>query len=160
MKTSNWVPKRKEIQVRYLPVDRESYRVNDPKGSYYSVRWNPKPISEPRKVELASVSPDEYWRTLGGRGSHGEFPVVVTREYFRKKGFTVLASEPRLMSPMDAMPEGYVLCSYPGYRRRGAECFQKMGEIFGTDVIAELNAAMDVERMRWPRWSQLAQALQ
>ena len=160
MKTPDWVPKRKEIQIGYSPGDRDSYRVNDPEGRYYSVRWNPKPINEARRVELAGVSPDKYWKTLGGRGSHGEFPVVVTHEYFRKKGFTVLASEPRLIGPMDTTPEGYVLCSYPGYRRKGAECYQRMIEIFGAETLAKLNAAMDYERKRWPRWSQLAQALQ
>ena len=151
MKTSDWFPKRKEIQIGYSPADRGSYRVNDPYGRYFSVRWNPKAINEARRVELASVSPDKYWKTLGGRGSHGEFPVVVTREYFRKKGFTVLASEPRLISPMDAMPEGYVLCSYPGYRKRGAECYQRMVDIFGADVLTELNAEMDIARKKHGR---------
>jgi hypothetical protein len=64
----------REIAVPYEPSQYELYRAGDSTCCFHAVRW---PLS-------------------AGRGKFGEFPLVVAREHFRKLGYTVLASEPRL----------------------------------------------------------------
>lgn len=115
-----WEPER-EIEVPYEPVQHELYRAGDPTCRFHAVRW---PLSE-------------------GRAKFGEFPLVVAREHFRKLGYTVLASEPRL--PRE---EGFIFVSYPGKRRAGDPAYRRMEAIFGARVLAELNEEADIAKRK------------
>jgi len=89
-----------ELEIPFDLKQLSLYRRGDKTGVYYPVRW---PLKQ-------------------GRGRWGEFPLVVVREHYRKLGYTVLASEPRL-----AEGQGFILLSYPGYRKRrhralGGQC--------------------------------------
>jgi hypothetical protein len=66
---------------------------------------------------------------------------VVAREHFRKVGYTVLASEPRL--PKE---EGFIVVSYPGKRRAGDPAYRRMEAIFGAQVLADLNEEADIAK--------------
>jgi hypothetical protein len=77
----------------------------------------------------------------GGRAKFGEFPLVVAREYYRKLGYSVLASEPRL--PRE---EGFILVSYPGKRLAGDPAYRRMESIFGAQVLATLNEKADIAK--------------
>lgn len=112
---------RREIPVPYDPIQYDLYRAGDPTCAFHSVRW---PLS-------------------AGRGRHGEFPLVVVREHFRKLGYSVLASEPRL--PVD---EGFILVSYPGKRRKRDPAYLRMEAIFGERELAELNELADAAKLK------------
>ena len=79
-----------------------------------------------------------------GRGKYGEFPLVVVREHYRKLGYFVLASEPRLPEG-----EGFVLVSYPGYRKARHRTYAQMANLLGTDLatLDDLNRAADKAKM-------------
>ena len=106
----------REILVPYEPIQHDLYRAGDPTCCFHSVRWP----------------------SNAGRGIFGEFPLVVAREHFRKLGYTVLASEPRL--PRE---EGFILVAYPGKRRAGDPAYRRMEAIFGDRKLAELNERAD-----------------
>jgi hypothetical protein len=118
MKNDLWEPGR-EFKVPYEPSQHVLYRAGDPACNFHAVRW---PLSE-------------------GRAKFGEFPLVVAREHFRKLGYTVLASEPRL--PRE---EGFILVSYPGKRRAGDPAYRRMEAIFGVQVLADLNEEADIAK--------------
>ena len=61
-----------------------------------------------------------------------EFPLVVVREHYRRMGYVVLASEPRLSNE-----EGFILLSYPGKRRAGDPAYRRMETIFGAYFLQE-----------------------
>lgn len=88
------------------------YQSGDKSCIYHSVRW---PLKQ-------------------GRGKWGEFTLVVVREHYRRLGYTVLASEPRLPDG-----QGFILLSYPGYRKRRHGAYTQMGKLLGTD-LATLDA--------------------
>jgi hypothetical protein len=83
------------------------------------------------------------WPRSVGRSKHGEFPVVVVREHFRKLGYSVWAAEPEL--PDD---DGFILVSFPGKRRSGHPAFARMETFFGSDVLKELNASADDKKRK------------
>jgi hypothetical protein len=56
---------------------------------------------------------------------------VVVREHYRKLGYTVLASEPRL-----AEGQGFILLSYPGYRKRRHRAYTQMAALLDTALVA------------------------
>jgi hypothetical protein len=120
MKNRLWEVGR-EIAVPYEPIQYDLYRAGDPTCCFHAVRW---PLN-------------------AGRGKLGEFPLVVVREHFRKLGYTVLASEPRL--PGD---DGFILVSYPGKRRVGDPAYRRLEAIFGDRKLAELNELADVAKRR------------
>jgi hypothetical protein len=141
---------RSELLIPYDPIEKKLYALGEPSCRYYQIRWNPLPINAASKLKISSARPGpDYWKHfLGGRASHGEFPVVFVREYFRWLGYTVLASEPRLARPNTnpPEPEGYVLLSYPG-ARDPKHChhhnYQRMADIFGEAKIEKLNETAD-----------------
>ena len=110
-----------EITVEYDPVEHNLYRRGDPRCAYHQVRW---PFT-------------------AGRAKYGEFPLVVVREHYRRMGYVVLASEPRLSNE-----EGFILLSYPGKRRAGDPAYRRMETIFGADVLQELNKLSDAAKRR------------
>ena len=115
-----WKPKSPEYEVQYSPSEYDLYRNNDPSSKYADVRW---PL-------------------LRGRGRHGEFPLIVVREHFRNKGYSVLASEPELPNL-----EGFLLVSYPGKRRNNHPAFIQMERFFDRDIIEELNTVADQQKI-------------
>lgn len=94
------------------------YRCGDKACVYHSVRW---PLKQ-------------------GRGKWGEFPLVVAREHYRRLGYTVLASEPRLPNG-----QGFILFSYPGHRKSCHLAYTKMAKLLGTNLAAldDLNRIAD-----------------
>ena len=100
-----------ELTVPFDPRQIELYRKKDPACIYHSVRW-----------------PGELRR---GREQTGEFPLVVVREQYRRKGYTVLASEPNLPDG-----QGFILVSFPGYRKRRHPAYTQMARLLGTDIEA------------------------
>ncbi len=118
MRSHLWEAER-EIAVPYEPIQYDLYRADDRTCCFHAVRW---PLN-------------------AGRGKFGEFPLVVVREHFRKLGYTVLASEPRL-----PRKEGFILVSYPGKRRAGDPAYRRMEAIFGARVLAELNEEADIAK--------------
>jgi hypothetical protein len=109
------MPTQFSVEELTIPFDAPQlslYRCGDKVCLYHSVRW---PLME-------------------GRGKYGEFPLVVVREHFRGLGYTVLASEPRLPKG-----EGFVLLSYPGYRKARHYAYTQMASLLGTD-LATLDA--------------------
>ncbi|HXH49677.1 MAG TPA: hypothetical protein VNM47_10045 [Terriglobia bacterium] len=100
-----------ELAVPFDPVQIELYRKRDPACIYHSVWW-----------------PQELRR---GRERTGEFPLVVVREHFRRLGYTVLASEPRLPDG-----QGFILLSFPRYRERRHPAYTQMASLLGTDIEA------------------------
>lgn len=112
------------VTITYDAPEYDLYRASDKTCTFHSVRW---PLRE-------------------GRGRRGEFPLVVVREHFRKQGYVVLASEPRLPNE-----EGFIVVSYPGKRSSGDPAYRRMQDIFGADVLAELNARADAAKIRATR---------
>jgi hypothetical protein len=148
---TDWKPRAGEKKIPFDPIDKEKYMLNRPDGRYYKVRWNPEPISEKRRRELASAEGKDYWKTMGGRGARGEFPLVVAREYYRADHYTVWASEPRLVHPETREPEGFVVLSYAGARNprhTHHHNYQRMADIFGADLLERLNRKADAEKKR------------
>jgi len=112
----HWKPRSPEVRVPYGPGEDRLYRLGDPSSRYATVRW---PLN-------------------AGRGKHGEYPLVVVREHYRKLGFTVWASEPELPDE-----SGFILVSFPGKRRAQHSAYVRMQRIFGAPTLARLNAAAD-----------------
>jgi hypothetical protein len=107
-----------EITIPFDPRQLSLYRSRDETCDYHSVRW---PLHQ-------------------GRGKWGEFPLVVVREHYRRLGYTVLASEPRLPDG-----QGFVLLSFPGYRKRRHPAYTQMASFLGTELAAldDLNRMAD-----------------
>jgi hypothetical protein len=107
-----------ELTVPFDSKQLSLYRSGDKDCIYNSVRW---PLGQ-------------------GRGKWGEFPLVVVREHYRGMGYTVLASEPRLPEG-----QGFILLSYPGYRKRRHPAYTQMANLLGTDeaVLNDLNREAD-----------------
>ena len=101
-----------ELTIPFNPRQFSLYRSGDETFDYHLVRW---PLKE-------------------GRGKWGEFPLVVVREYYRKLGYTVLASEPRLPDG-----QGFVLLSFSGHRKTRHRTYSQMAKLLGTD-LATLDA--------------------
>ncbi len=120
MSRPSWKPGA-EIAIYYDPKQYELYRCRKPECEFHSVRW---PLQE-------------------GRGRFGEFPLVVAREYFRRLGYTVRASEPRLPGA-----EGFILVAYPGKREARDPAYRRMEAVFGARVLAELNTRTDKAKRR------------
>jgi hypothetical protein len=98
-----------ELNISFDPRQLALYRRGDKACIYYPVRW-----------------PLNY-----GRGKWGEFPLVVVREHYRRLGYTVLASEPRLPDG-----QGFILLSYPGYRKGRHSAYAQMAKLLGTELAA------------------------
>jgi hypothetical protein len=81
--------------------------------------------------DKACIYDSVRWPLAQGRGKWGEFPLVVVREHYRKLSYTVLASEPRLPDG-----QGFVLLSYPGYRKRRHPAYTQMAKLLGTELVA------------------------
>jgi VRR-NUC domain len=107
-----------ELKIPFDLKQRLLYRRGDKACVYYPVRW---PLKQ-------------------GRGRWGEFPLVVVREHYRKLGYTVIASEPRLPDGL-----GFILLSYPGYRKRRHRAYTQMAHLLGTElaVLDGLNRKAD-----------------
>ena len=116
-----WTPKNGELTIDFDQADLDHYRADDPTGRYFDVRW-------PRSI---------------GKSHHGEFPLVVAREAFRRRGFTVWASEPEL--PHDG---GFILVAYPGKRERRHPAYERMVAMFGEATLRRLNRTADEEKER------------
>jgi hypothetical protein len=99
----------RELTIPFDLKQLSLYRCGDKTCVYDSVRW---PLNQ-------------------GRGKWGEFPLVVVREHYRRLGYTVLASEPRLPDG-----QGFILFSYPGYRKRRHLAYTQMEMLLGTDLAA------------------------
>ncbi len=119
-----WKPKDNELEVPFDPSELKRYKSKDPAGLYFSVGW-------PRSL---------------GKSRHGEFPVVVAREYFRAEGYTVLASEPELPNG-----EGFLLVAYPGKRERRHPAYERMVEHFGDAVLERLNRCADRRKIEYSK---------
>ena len=65
---------------------------------------------------------------------------MVVREHYRRLGYTVLASEPRLPNG-----QGFILLSYPGYRKRRHPAYTQMANLLGAELAAldDLNRKAD-----------------
>jgi len=113
--TESWKAGR-ETKIPYDRQQEQLYRDEDPACVFHKARW---PLR-------------------AGRGRYGEFPLVVAREHYRTKGYTVLASEPRLPNG-----EGFIVLAYPGKRRARDLAYQRMEDIFGWKIVADLNARAD-----------------
>jgi hypothetical protein len=100
-----------ELAVPFDSRELELYRNGDSACIYHSVRW-----------------PEEC---TVGRGKWGEFPLVVVREHYRRLGYSVLASEPRLPDG-----QGFILLSFPGYRKRRHPAYTQMASLLGTNIEA------------------------
>lgn len=130
-------------KVEMVPFDEDdriAYSRNDPSNPYYRVRWFPLPL-----MQDASLGPEYFARAVGGKGKYGEFPLVVVREYYRRKGYIVWASEPRLFNPITGEAEGYAAMSYPAARKptdKNHHAYLRMYAIFG-EKLEKLNKAAD-----------------
>lgn len=111
----------------------------------YAKNWQPKEIV---KVECHPNGAYPAWplEGQGGRAdkSLGEFSLRVAREHFRREGYTVLASEPRLPNN-----EGFILLSYPRKRERRDAAYEQMVDIFGRDTLELLNAVADAVKIHY-----------
>jgi len=116
----SWKSSLPEIKIPFDAKEYELYKKNDPASKYSDGRW-----LFPR-----------------GRTKHGEFPVIVVREYYRKLGYTVWVSEPE-------MPDqsGFILASYQGKRRSNHPAYQRMKRIIGPDLVENLNKKADEEKI-------------
>ncbi|MCJ7706900.1 MAG: hypothetical protein MUO38_04690, partial [Anaerolineales bacterium] len=111
-----WQPRAPELLIPFAPREDLLYRLAHATSRYSTVRW-------PRAV---------------GRSKHGEFPLVVVRQHFRRLGYTVWASEPELPDG-----SGFILVSFPGKRRAHHPAYARMEAIFGNGTLAELNRIAD-----------------
>src|SRR5215471_13927114 len=107
-----------ELKIQFDSTQLSLYRSGNKACIYHSVRW---PLEQ-------------------GKSKRGEFPLVVVREHYRSRGYKVLASEPRLPDG-----EGFILLSYPGYRKRRHPAYTQMAKLLGTDLAAldDLNRIAD-----------------
>ena len=109
-----------ELTIPFDSRQLSLYRCGDKSCVYHSVRW-PWPLKQ-------------------GKSKWGEFPLVVVREYYRRLGYTVLASEPRLPDG-----QGFILLSYPGKRESGDLAYTKMAHLLRIELVAldDLNRKAD-----------------
>ena len=107
-----------EFRVPFDPRQFALYRRRDKSCIYHSVRWT---LNE-------------------GKSKWGEFPLVVVREHYAKLGYLVLASEPRLPDN-----QGFILLSYPGYRKKRHPAYSQMAKLLGVELTAldDLNLKAD-----------------
>ena len=115
----NWKPRLTELKIPFDTKEYELYKQEKPASRYTDVGW----------------------LLRRGRSKHGEFPVIVVREYFRELGFSVWVAEPE-------MPDnsGFILVSYPGKRRANHPAFERMISVFGKDIVTLLNQKADEEK--------------
>ncbi len=107
------------------------------------VPFDPRQLSLYRRGDPACVY--DPWPLKEGKRKWGEFPLVVVREHYRRMGYTVLASEPRLPNG-----EGFILLSYPGKRESGCPAYTKMAHMLGTELVTldALNQIADKAKIK------------
>ena len=96
-----------------------------------------------KKAPLAASSGYAAWPHLVGRGKYGEFPLIVVREHYRMRGYTVWFCEPALEQYEDPDFVGFMLLSYPGRRRAAHPAYKRMQDVFGEATVARLNREAD-----------------
>ncbi len=144
MTEESWYRTHPELPVHFDEDERQQYLQNKP-SIYYDIRWNPLPLKR-----IVPPGPNYFAKAIGGKSKYGEFPLVVVREHFRRMGFTVWASEPRLFNPKNGEPEGYAAMSYAGARiptNANHHAYLRMFAIFG-DALVQLNKAADATKIR------------
>lgn len=106
------------------------------------IKFDRKQLALYRRADPACTYAAVRWPLGQGRGRWGEFPLVVVREHFRQEGYVVLASEPRLVG------EGFILVSYPGYRRIRHAAYTQMARLLDTTINAldALNEQADLAK--------------
>lgn len=112
-----WKPRNPEIKIEFNPLQLRLYSEKSPECIY------------------------KQWPISVGRSRHGEFPLVVARQYFVELGYTVWASEPEL--PDD---DGYILVSFPGKRRGRHPAYLRMTAFFDLETLSRLNGDADCEK--------------
>jgi hypothetical protein len=90
------------------------------------------------------------WHSLKGRGRHGEFPLMVVREYYRRRGYKVLFSDSG-----GETSENFICASYPGLRRAKPPhpAYRRTARIFGLERLNEFNKFAEEAKMRRKRGS-------
>lgn len=85
------------------------------------------------------------WYSLKGRGRFGEFPLVVVREYFLKRGYKVLYSD-----SSQENPHSFICASYPGLRRQRPvhSAYRQMIKIFGFGRLEAFNRKAEAAKLR------------
>jgi len=85
------------------------------------------------------------WKPLRGRGRLGEFALVVAREHYRKRGYSVWAS-----GSDKEVKDRFILVSFPGLRKQLPlhPAYARMVRIFGSEKIEELNRTVDKEKRK------------
>jgi hypothetical protein len=96
-----------------------------------------------KKAPFAESSGYTTWPHLVGRGKHGEFPLIVVREHYRRQGYTVWFCEPALEKHEDPDFVGFMLLSYRGRRRAAHAAYKRMQDMFGEATVAGLNLKAD-----------------
>src|SRR2546426_7511932 len=112
--------KRRELRIPFDPLQQDLYHLQ--------VKY---------KREIPGCTIPLYCH-LSGRGRQGEFPFMVVREYFRRRGYEVLfSSSGREMETS----ENFICTSYPGLRREKPlhPAYRRMTEIFGLDRLEKFN---------------------
>lgn len=113
-------------------------------------KWSPQHPEE--KISFDSLQYSLYvekspnciyprWPISFGRSKHGEFPIVVARQYFTDLGYTVWVSEPELPDNT-----GYILTSFSGKRRNQHPAYMRMTTFFDVETLTQLNTAADIEK--------------
>jgi hypothetical protein len=101
-----------------------------------------------KKAPLAASSGYAAWPHLVGRGNHGEFPLIVVREHYRRQGYTVWFCEPALEKYEDPDFVGFMLLSYPGRRRTVHPAYKRIQDVFGESTVTRLNVEADRAKLR------------
>lgn len=114
-----WNDRNQEIDIFYDELQRRFYEQRSSQGIYFKNRW-----------------PDNLRQ---GRNKDGCFPEIAVRYYYNSKGYSVLMSEPRL--PIN---EGYILCSFPGYREKKHPSYTIMANFFEIADLEKLNKKADI----------------
>src|SRR4051794_1232832 len=84
---------------------------------------------------LAASSHYAVWPHLVGRGKYGEFPLIVVREHYRRRGYTVWFCEPALEKCKRPDFVGFMLLSYPGRRRAAHPAYKRMQDMLGVATV-------------------------
>ena len=105
-------------------------------------------LSGDRKALLDVSSGYDAWPHLVGRGKHGEFPLIVVREHYRRQGYTVWFCEPALEKYADPNFVGFMLLSYPGRRQAAHLAYKRMQDVFGEATVARLNLEADHAKLQ------------
>ena len=108
-------------------------------------------LSADKGAPVAESAGYATWPHLVGRGKHGEFPLVVVREHYRRQGYMVWFCEPALEQYSNADFVGFMLLSYPGRRRAGHPAYKRMQKEFGEATVAKLNVEADRAKLQMDR---------